>query len=254
MRFAKGKKGYNLKFKKYHRITSVKLPNKIPITENNAIQDNSVIFKEKPKSNLVKVAAIVTCVDYVDVFEEVVESWHAAKFGHVIVCTAEDDLKTIRFCKKHRFRFVTLKRDKFVRGRYLNAGIEVALQLDVEWLVTMDCDTYLPKISHIDLSSLNKEGLYGIGHINVDKQGMNLFKSDKILPNKKKYKPCFGPFQMFSKNLCIRKTLRHVDTYNVKNGKGASAKFTRLFKPRLRKTLTKDYIVCLNIGAREGRR
>jgi hypothetical protein len=137
----------------------------------------------KPQNNK-EITAFTTCINYSDIFGQIVESWINTQFNKIIVVTSNDDHKTISLCQKYNLEVIkTDKITPFIWGHYRN----IALYNLNGWVLGLDCDTYIPTKLHIDTNKLNPQTLYGLPHQMVDQRQLtqirkNTKKTKKIIP------------------------------------------------------------------------
>lgn len=193
------------------------------------------------------ITAFTTCINYSDIFGQVIESWLNMKFNKIIVVTDKNDLKTIDLCQKHHLEIIKINYTKpFIWGIYRNTAIN---HVKTEWVLGLDCDTYIPFKKIINVSNLNPKHIYGLPHQMVDQQQLtNIRLGIKQRIKGRYFKPCMGPFQLY--NLDHNKQ-RYKTQSTVIGRKGADYHFAKTFQKR--EMLFNEVLYCLNLGERNGR-
>ena len=194
------------------------------------------------------IIAFTVCIEYSDIFKNVIDSWIKMEFKKVIVVTSNKDYKTISICKEYGFEVISIDYLRpFKWGVYRNIAIN---NINNDWILGMDCDTYLDFIRKIDVNTLKDNCLYGLYH--------GMISIDQLISLKFGFKPkigfwfkkCMGPFQLFNLEYINKNNIRYLEHSTIVNGKGVDWHFSRNFQNIL---LFDEKIYCINLGERDGR-
>lgn len=191
--------------------------------------------------------AFTTCIEYDDVFRQIIDSWIDLKFKKIIVVTGKHDSRTIELCNQYNLETIQIDYERPFRwGLYRNIALDY---IKTGWVLGLDCDTYLPFKRKL-MNGLISNRIYGLSHIMVNKaQLLNIKYGGKM--NGRHFKKCMGPFQLFNLDHVNKNNIRYLEESTVVNGKGVDWHFARKLKCA---TLFDDVVYCLNLGDRDGRK
>jgi hypothetical protein len=213
--------------------------------ENRRVLIESLKHTKSLTQNNITVVSV--CANYSFVLKQTINSWKIG-FHRIIICTNYKDKSTIDLCQKHNLKCVLSPCRNYNRGRYINCGIQESLNDKSTWILSMDCDVFLP-FDKLVINNINNHALYGFKHKPLSLPQFNKFKKSGELPRKKWLKPCMGPFQLFNKQHIIDNNIFYNDNFNVnRRGKGADYYFAKKFK----NTTLPGFIVCYNLNNPNG--
>jgi len=198
-----------------------------------------------------EITIVSACVDFSDYLVHVIDSWKQFNCKEIIIVTTNDDEDTLSLCEKNNLTIIPIARkEKWVRGYYLNAGL---IEVRTKWTLILDSDCWLPNFNIIT-SRLRKRYLYGLPQAPTTPEKLYDFKENKK-ETKLKIKHAtvgVGFFQLF--NTSSRGNRLYNEEVNVMpNGKGASLDFASHWKEI--KRLSSNFVVCIsNNTNREGRK
>lgn len=115
-----------------------------------------------------RIDAITVSIDYSDYLDEIASN--NSVLDRWLIVTHEQDIKTIRVCKKHKLEYIFS--DKvfgndvfFAKSRAINEGLQHMKPRG--WILYMDSDTLLPHNFRkmIDSLDLDKHTIYGVDRV-----------------------------------------------------------------------------------------
>lgn len=193
------------------------------------------------------ITIVSVCVDFDDYLSLVIKSWLNLNCHEIIIVTADDDIKTKDLCNEYSLKIISIPREKWIRGRYLNAGMR---EVKTKWTLILDSDCWIPKL---DIKDLDDNNFYGLPFVPMTPEELKNFKLNKIKAKNVRHRTTgAGFFQLFNTDVQRQNNRWYTEKFNVNvKGIGASIAFKRKWKKRSRnqvKRLSEDYVICISNG------